>query len=405
MRIARVLTRLNLGGPARQVLASDPVLQARGHEVVVFVGTPEAGEGDLAERLISDGVEVRRVPGLRRGLSAVLRDDRRARRFLERALSELAPDIVHTHASKAGAIGRRAAMRGAPGAGRVHTFHGHVLEGYFPGPISAALRRVETQLARSTHRILAVSEATRSDLVRLGVAPEDDIEVCPPGIRLDPFLALGPYRGASQRSQPGAPSAPSSLRQAHSIPPSAPVIGVIGRLAPVKRTVLALDVFLSMASEFPEARLVIAGDGPERRRLERRLAELPDGVSRRVILLGAVENITPVHEALDVLLSTSSAEGMPVAMIEAAAAARPVVSTAVGGVPELIQNGITGLLAVDRDGLAAAIAGLLADPEDRMAMGRRARERVLVRHSAEALATRLESAYGRVLDKAGAQGS
>ncbi|MGK0482548.1 MAG: glycosyltransferase involved in cell wall biosynthesis, partial [Planctomycetota bacterium] len=196
-----------------------------------------------------------------------------------------------------------------------------------------------------------------------------------------------------------------SLRQAHSIPPSAPVIGVIGRLAPVKRTVLALDVFLSMASEFPEARLVIAGDGPERRRLERRLAELPDGVSRRVILLGAVENITPVHEALDVLLSTSSAEGMPVAMIEAAAAARPVVSTAVGGVPELIQNGITGLLAVDRDGLAAAIAGLLEDPEDRMAMGRRARERVLVRHSAEALATRLESAYGRVLDKAGAQGS
>ncbi|QDV06791.1 Alpha-monoglucosyldiacylglycerol synthase [Planctomycetes bacterium Poly30] len=409
MRIARVLTRLNLGGPARQVLASDPVLRERGHRVVVFTGRPERGEGDLADQLRAGGIEVREVPGLRRGLGAVLRDDRRARRFLEAAFAELQPDVVHTHASKAGVIGRAAARRACPGAGRVHTFHGHVLEGYFPAPVSAMLIRVERKLARSTHRILAVSEATRADLVRLGVAVAGKIQVCPPGIRLDPFLHLALARGASGAPAVSGEKPTQSLRRAHSIPRSAPVIGVIGRLAGVKRTVLAVEVFGAVAAEFPEARLLIAGDGGERPRVEARIAQLPPDMARRVHLLGALDNVVPVHEAIDVLLSTSSSEGMPVAMIEAAAAARPVVSTAVGGVPELVQNGITGLLAVDRDGLAAAVGGLLGDVDDRLAMGRRARTRVQERHSAGALADRLEAHYEEVLrsvhDKAEPQGS
>lgn len=403
MRIARVLTRLNLGGPARQVLSSDPILRARGHQVVVFTGSPEPGEGNLADKLRADGIEVREVPGLRRGLGAFLRDDRRARRFLEAALAEYRPDVVHTHASKAGAIGRPAAQRACPGAARVHTFHGHVLEGYFPAPVNAVLCGIERRLAGITHRILSVSEATRSDLVRLGVATADAIEVCPPGVRLDPFLELDIGRGAA------GGGASSSLRRAHSIPAAAPVIGVIGRLAPVKRTRLAVEVFAAIASEFPEARLLIAGDGGERARIEARVAQLAPDVARRVHLLGSLQNVVPVHEAMDVLLSTSSSEGMPVAMIEAAAAGRPVVSTAVGGVPELIQNGITGLLAVDRDALAAAIAGLLGDTGDRVSMGERARERVQERHSAEALAARLEAHYEGAVKlvphKAGAQPS
>lgn len=390
MRIARVLTRLNLGGPARQVLGSDPILQARGHEVTVFVGAPEPGEGNLADELRATGVDVRHVPGLRRGFSSVLVDDRRAQRYLTQAFEELRPDVVHTHASKAGAVGRRAALRSIPSVPRVHTFHGHVLEGYFPAPIGLLLRQIEARLARSTDQLIAVSEATAADLVRLGVSGAERIEVCPPGIQLDAFLNLPGLALPSERAS-------TDLRRSLSIPPSAPVVGVIGRLAPVKRTFLAVEVFAAVAREFPDARLLIAGDGSERRHVEARVAELPESVARRVSLLGAVQDVVPVHGAIDLLLSTSRAEGMPVAMIEAAAAGRPVVSTAVGGVSELVQNGVTGLLAVDRDGLAAAIAGLFGAPEDALSLGNRARMRVQERHSAEALATRLDVVYTRLL--------
>ena len=387
MRIARVLTRLNLGGPARQVLASDPLLVARGHVVRVFAGSSEAGEGDLGEELGARGVEVRRVPGLRRGLGALLDGgDLRAARFLRRELAAFAPDVVHTHASKAGAIGRRVARSAAPSAPRVHTFHGHVLEGYFPAPVSMLMRAAERRLARTTDQLLAVSEATRSDLVRLGVAPAARIGLRPPGIELGPLLALPEARPAGE------------LRRELSIPPGAPIVAVIGRLAPVKRPALAVEVF-ARAEEIERsgAHLVVAGDGPERRAVERAVSRVDAGLAERVHLLGAVARIERVHEAADVLLATSRSEGMPVAMIEAAAAARPVVTTAVGGVPELVISGLTGLFGTDRDALAVALAGLLADPEERARLGRAARRRASELHGAEALADGLEGAYRRLL--------
>ena len=385
MRIARVLTRLNLGGPARQVLASDPLLVERGHRIRVYAGSSEPGEGDLGKELMDLGVEVVSIPGLRRGLSALLTGgDLRAGARLRRELAAFRPDIVHTHAAKAGALGRRAARRAVPGARRVHTFHGHVLEGYFSRPLSRALCRVEARLARQTHQILAVSEATAADLVRLGVVGAGDVEVVRPGSRLDGLLDLPERRGGALRDQ-------------LSLHPDDVAIGVIGRLAPVKRTALALDVFEDVAAEFPEAHLLVVGDGDERARVQARRSLLPEEIRARVHLLGAVQDVGPVHEALDVLLSTSFAEGLPVAMIEAGAAARPVVSTAVGGVPELVRSGITGLFGVDRAGLSAALASLVGDEGRRNEMGRAARARVRSGYSSHALADRLEAVYARML--------
>jgi len=385
LRIARVLTRLNLGGPARQVMASDPLLVERGHEVRVFAGVPGPGEGSLEEELRALGVEVVPVPALRRGLSALFTGgDLRAGAQLRRALAEFRPDIVHTHAAKAGAVGRRAACRAVPGARRVHTFHGHVLEGYFPGPVSRLLCEVESRLARETHQVLAVSEATAADLVRLGVTEAGEVRVVPPGVRLDALLNLPERRGGALRDQ-------------LSLHPDDVAIAVIGRLAPVKRTTMALDVFEDVATEFPTAHLLVAGDGGERPRVEARRDRLPEAVRARVHLLGALQDVKPVHEAADVLLSTSFAEGMPVAMIEAGAAARPVVSTAVGGVPELVRSGITGLFGVDRASLAAALASLVGDGALRLEMGGAARDRVRGQHSDHALADRLEDVYARML--------
>jgi len=397
VRVARVLTRLNLGGPARQVLASDPELIARGHRVVVFAGAPEPGEGDLSDALRARGVEVRAVPGLRRGMGpAALVAARRARRFLESELAAFAPDVVHTHASNAGLVGRAAARRACPDAARVHTFHGHVLEGYFAPPVSALLRRLERRAARRwTDRLVAVSEATRADLVRLRVAAtEDDVALSPPGLDLDALLALDLERDGR-----------GPFRRAHGIPPGAPLVGVLGRLAPVKRPRLALDVFARVAASEPAAHLAFAGDGAGAEGLRRDLARLPAGVRDRVHLVGALEDVLPFHAALDVLLATSSSEGMPVAMIEAAAAGRPVVSTAVGGVPELVRAGVTGLLAAEAEGLAAALASLVEDGDARRAMGERARERARAEHTAAALADRLEAIYASAVEARSPLGS
>jgi glycosyltransferase involved in cell wall biosynthesis len=380
LRLARVLTRLNLGGPARQVLASDPRLAARGWRIRVYAGSPGPGEGDLSGELCARGIEVVRVPGLRRAATPL--GDLRALAFLRRELARYDPDVVHTHASKAGALGRAAAPRRAA---RVHTFHGHVLEGYFPPPVSRALVALERRAARRTDRVLAVSHATAEDLLRLGVAREEQLVVVPPGIELGPLL--------EQRGRSGVVRGPAGAGA------EALVVGVLGRLAPVKRPELALDVFERLAERHPRLHLAFVGDGTERRALERRLRALPAALASRAHLLGAVADTAAVLADLDALLLTSRAEGLPVALIEAAAAGLPVVATPVGGVPELVAHERTGFLGADADELAFGLDRLLLDPGLRAAMGGRARLRVEHRHSGEALARRLADVYEAVLDE------
>lgn len=376
MRIARVLTRLNLGGPARQVLASDPLLGARGHAVRIFAGTPEKGEGDLFEVARERGLDIVRVPGLARGWS--LTGDLRARAFLRAALEEFRPDVLHTHASKAGALAR-SATRKLTDTARVHTFHGHVLEGYFTAPVSRGLIAVERKLAAATDRIVAVSHATADDLVRLGVVPEDKLVVIPPGIDLEPLLAL---RGPTGR-----------LRELLRAPDDAQLVGVLGRLAEVKRPEWAVDVFELLQGRYPRLQIVFVGDGDQRGLIERRIAGLPEELRERVHLLGAVTDVAALLADLCAVLLTSRNEGLPVALIEAAAAALPVVATRVGGVAELVAEERTGYLGESTDELAFGLAQVLDDSARAQAMGQRARLRVQARHSAQALATRLEQLY------------
>ena len=399
MRVARVLTRLNLGGPARQVLASDPLLVERGHAVRVFAGRPEPGEGDLFDEARARGIDVVRVDALRRGVSPAR--DLVARRKLRALLRAFAPDVVHTHASKAGTLGRHAARVLGADTARVHTFHGHVLEGYFPGPVSRALVAHERRLAEETDRIVAVSHATADDLVRLGVAGEEKLVVVPPGIDLAELLALPPLRDPARRS--------GALRGRIGAADGDAVVGVIGRLAEVKLPLRALAAFELLAERHPRAHLVFVGDGSERRALEARIGALGELGAQRVHLLGGVEAMTPVLADLDAVLLSSRAEGLPVALIEAAAAGLPVAASDVGGVGEIVAHERTGFLAPvepDRadgadaagpDALAFALDPLLADPELRAACGERGRLRVRDRYGADALAERLEALYGAVL--------
>jgi len=391
VRIARVLTRLNLGGPARQALASDPVLAAHGHEVRVFVGKPETGEGDLGPAFCARGIDVVPVPGLARGISPAA--DLRALVALRRELARFRPDVVHTHASKAGALGRRAA-KAVPRAARVHTFHGHVLEGYFPKAMSTGLVAFERRLARGTDRIVAVSHATAEDLLRLKiVADERRLVVVPPGIDLELLIAI-PERDAGV--------SPGPVRAQIGASSSDFVVGVVGRLAEVKRPEVALDVFQMLASRHAHLHLVFVGDGDQRGLLERRIRALTPELSDlqgRAHMLGAREDMVAILADLDAVLLTSRSEGLPVALIEAAAAGRPVVASDVGGVNEVVAHERTGFLGTSVDELAFGLARLLDEPGLGVAMGRRARMRVAARHSAAALAGRLEDLYRIVVEE------
>ena len=387
MRLARVLTRLNLGGPARQALGSDPILAEGGVELRLFCGSPEPGEGDLFETFRERGIDVRRVPGLGRGLSGL--GDLRALRNLRRELAAFGPDLLHTHASKAGLLGRLAARGLRSGAGRplarVHTFHGHVLEGYFSAFASRRLAALERRLARGTTRVLAVSHATAGDLLRLEVAREGQLVVVPPGVELEPLLALEGRSGAL-RGLIGAADGDF-------------VVGVLGRLAEVKCPDRAVDVFRMLARRHPHLHLVFVGDGDQRRALEGRIGGLAPDECERVHLLGARQDVPEVLADLDAVLLTSRSEGMPVALIEAAAAAKPVVATDVGGVSELVAHERTGWLGGDTDELAFGLDQLVSAPEMAEQTGRRARVRVTEKHSAAALARRLEAVYEAALEE------
>ncbi len=383
MRIARVLTRLNLGGPARQALAGDALLRERGHEVRAFVGRSLAGEGDLFDAYQDRGLAVERVPGLGRGITGL--GDLRALAALRRRLRAFQPDVVHTHASKAGAIGRRAA-RAVPAAAIVHTFHGHVLEQYFTPAVARGLAAIERRLARATDRIVAVSHATAEDLLRLRVVEDERrLVVIPPGIDLDPFLSIAGRDGALRR-EIGAAQDDC-------------VAGVVGRLADVKRPEWALDVFELLAARYPRLHLVFIGDGDQRALVERRIRALPTALQPRAHLLGARGDMRPVLADLDLVLLTSRSEGLPVALIEAAAAGKPVVAANVGGVCEIVAHERTGFLGATVDELAFGLAQLLDAPATWPAIAVRARMRVESRHSARALADRLEALYRTVVEE------
>ncbi|HJO27159.1 MAG TPA: glycosyltransferase [Planctomycetota bacterium] len=391
MRLARVLTRLNLGGPARQVLASDPLLMERGFELRVFTGESGPGEGDLTDELRAAGVDVRRVPGLGRTPAPLA--DLRALLHLRRELRAFAPHVVHTHASKAGLLGRLAA-RAVPGVRRVHTFHGHVLEGYFSPGRSRLVTRLEACLARGTDRVLAVSHATADDLLRLGVVAEERLTVAPPGVNLEELLAL-----PRPRSVPG-PGQAGGLRAELGLPEEAVLAGLVGRLAPVKQPLLALEAFLRAAKQAPDLHLVFVGDGPERSSLLAAQTALADSLRARVHLIGAITDRESVFSALDLVVLSSRSEGLPVCLIEGAAAGLPAVSLAVGGVGEVIAHERTGFLAETVDELAAGLLRLALSPGERAACGRRARVRVAKRHGAAALAERLAAVYRAVLEGA-----
>lgn len=334
--------------------------------------------------LLPASANVEQVPQLRRELSPA--DDYAAFSRVLSILRDFRPNIVHTHMAKAGAIGRAAAAvhnRFAPAGDRariVHTYHGHVLEGYFSPAKTAVFVGIERQLARVTDRIVAISPAIRDELLdqhRIGRA--DQYRVVPLGFDLSAMTAI------DDRARAAA-------RELLDLPVSARVVSTVGRLTAIKQHHLFLETARLVARTDPAAIFLIAGDGELRAPLEQAARDF--GIADRVRFLGWRRDLAVIYGASDVFLLTSRNEGTPVALIESLAAGVPGVSTDVGGVRDVIDSS-TGAAAPfdDAAGLAAAVGRLLADPALRKAMGERGRASVSARYGLDRLVGDIDALY------------
>jgi glycosyltransferase involved in cell wall biosynthesis len=338
----------------------------------------------LAERL-----EVRPfdLPTLKRDIGL---GDPAALFFLARQLREWQPAILHTHAAKAGTLGRLAALL----SGRrppvvVHTFHGHVLSGYFSRPVSNAFIAIERTLGRFTTCIVAVSKEVRDDLVRLRIAPPERIVVIPLGFDFSGYDVPEAERRARR----------ASVRRSLEIPDTAHAVTLVARLEPIKR----VDRFLRVACSLDhtsEARFLVVGDGKMREELQR--SPQAEALGERLIWAGLRDDMPDVYFASDVVAVTSDNEGTAVSAIEAHAAGLPVVSTRVGGMASVVTEGESGFLVDPEDETAfvTAVAEVLRDDALRRRLGENAAHRVRSDFSLERLVAGVDALYRRLLEEA-----
>ena len=383
IRVLRVIARMNAGGPAYHVSLLSGRLDPGTYSTLLVAG--EVGPGEASMEALADryGARLVKVNSLGPSLSPIA--DVRALRELVRIVRAHRPHIVHTHTAKAGLLGRLAAGAIRPRPVVVHTYHGHVLEGYF-GPLKTALfRRLERRMARMSDCLLGVSQATVDDLVRLGVAPPGRFRVLPLGLELD--SVANPEPGQRER-----------FRSSVGVSGSALVITYVGRLVPIKRLDVALKAVAQARGRGIDCCLVVVGDGQCRGRLTALARSL--GMEKSAIFTGYRSDIAEIVAGTDIAILTSDNEGTPVWLIEAAAAGRPAVAPAVGGVPEVVL-GETGLLVPRGDvaALSDSIEVLARNPEMRTAMGEWAARHVRGRFAADRLLADVDALYRELLSR------
>lgn len=370
MRVVQLIARLNVGGPARVI---DTLARGLPSEcdVLVWRGETRRGEADhlrLHGEIQGAGA---RVPGLRPEVRP--HDDARAAIWLAHKSRRQRPDLVHSHTTKAGLFAR------VPGPlpaslPRVHTFHGHVLGGYFSAPVTEAVRRAERLLARRTDALVAVSTRVRDELLSAGIGVPEQYAVIPPGVRL-PEL---PDREAARRSL--------------GLIPEQPVVAYVGRLTAIKRPDRLVELAEQLSRSHPAATLLVAGGGDLANVIAEATRRLPDGALRP---LGWRRDVATVYAASDIVVITSDNEGTPMSLMEAQTAGVPVVATPVGGVPDVVEHERTGLLTEPGD-LHGCVAALIDDPEWRAALGKAALAASADYHAERMVAAHLEL-YRRVL--------
>jgi glycosyltransferase involved in cell wall biosynthesis len=409
--VVRITARLNVGGIARHVTWLSAGLRPFGYDTLLVTGTVPAGEEDMSDFTRAEGVEPLYIPEMSREISP---KDLVTLWKLYRLFCRVRPAIIHTHSAKAGTVGRLAGwmyrwftwgtLIGRPRRCRVvHTFHGHIFHSYYGRLKTRLFLTIEKFLARfATHRIVVISPQQLQEIcLTYGVGRADQFRIVRLGLDLEPFVKYELRRPL--------------LRAELCADADEILVGIVGRLTEIKNHEMFLQVAAQWRAAYqarhPRVRFVIVGNGHLRQQLEQRAAQL--GLGDALVFLGNRTDPDVFFAGLDIVALTSLNEGTPLTLIEAMANARPLISTAVGGVVDLLgaaQDGMPGgagwktcehgvsVESGQVEGFCEGLASLVRDAGARTQLGERGRAFVQERYSRERLLRDAAELYGELLD-------
>jgi glycosyltransferase involved in cell wall biosynthesis len=375
IRVMRIIARMNVGGPAVQVSGLMRGFDAQLFEQELVTGYCATDEADYLEKVAMD-VEAVRIDGLGRSIKP--RADLMALFAVTREIRRFKPDVIHTHTAKAGVIGRVASILSGHKSIRIHTFHGHLLNGYFGSGKTKLVILVEEFLALITDQLLAVGAKVKDDLLAVGIGNPNKFGVMPPGLQ----LAEIPSR--------------SSARKELDLNDDATYCAFIGRVTQIKRPDRFLDVVAEVKSRGIDLHFIVAGAGE----LLQYCQDRAKAENLPVTFLGWREDIEVVLAAADFVLLTSDNEGTPLSLIQAGMVGIPVVATNVGSTNEIVVNGETGLLTeLSIKELSDAVAKVATDSALRGKMGAAGKEYTMSRYGVDRLVKDHQDLYLHLLNR------
>lgn len=393
-RVLRILNRMAVGGPVLNAAYLTRYLSPD-FETLLVVGAKEDHEKSADYLATQLGISYITLPGMGRSIHPA--SDYVAYRKLRKLIASYRPDVVHTHAAKPGALGRlAAAAAGVPAI--VHTFHGHVFHSYFNSAKTKFIIQTERYLARRSDAIIAISHQQKKELVQdFRIAKEEKVHVVPLGFDLDRFRT--DQEDKRQR-----------FRTEFAVAEDEIAIGIIGRLVPVKNHYLFLKAFnYVLRNSHKKIKGFIIGDGETRADLENVCREV--GISfttekdrthdQSLVFTSWRSDVDVINAGLDIICLTSFNEGTPVSLIEAQAANKPVVSTRVGGISDIVLEGETALLAhsQDTEQFGAHLLRLVEDDALRWQLGQNSHRHIMERFSYQRLVNDISGLYHQLLEK------
>ena len=373
IRVMRIIARMNVGGPAVQVSGLMRGFNATDFNQRLYIGYCAADEGDYLESVATD-VQAIRIEGFGRRVS--LNGDIRAFAALVKEIRIFKPHVIHTHTAKAGFLGRIASIISLQPSIRVHTFHGHLLNGYFGSFKRSLIVIAEKILAIFTDQLLAVGDKVQKDLLNAGIGKKEKFSLMPPGLEIN-----------------NLPTKDESLKS-FGLSDARLQCAYIGRITQIKRPDRFLDVVGEVKERGIDLDFFMFGDGELLEGCRKRISQqdLP------VTVLGWQSDIEKVLSAADIVVLTSDNEGTPLSLIQAGMAGLPVVTTNVGSVPEVVLDGVTGIItSLNVQEIANALEKLAKDKVLRERLGLAAQEFTLANFGVQRLVHDHQELYKKLL--------